>query len=52
MFHPEVIHTPDGARLIANFVSKIAGLPGDWTMAEFRHEAIARIRERGRSAAE
>ena len=45
MFHPEVIHTPDGARLIANFVRKIAGLPGDWTMAEFRHEAIARIRQ-------
>ena len=48
MFHPEVIHTPDGARLIANFVRKIAGLPGDWTMAEFRREAIARIREQVR----
>ena len=33
MFHPEVIHTPDGAKLIANFVRKIAGLAGDWTMA-------------------
>ncbi len=45
MFHPEVIHTPDGARLIANFVRNIAGLPGDWTMAEFRQESLARIRE-------
>jgi GMP synthase (glutamine-hydrolysing) len=44
MFHPEVIHTPDGAKLLANFVHKIAGLAGDWTMAEFRAEAIARIR--------
>lgn len=44
-FHPEVVHTPDGARLLANFVHRIAGLAGDWTMAEFRHEAIARIRE-------
>ncbi len=44
-FHPEVHHTPDGARLIANFVHKIAGLAGDWTMAHFRTEAIARIRE-------
>lgn len=45
MFHPEVIHTPDGARLIHNFVRNIAALPGNWTMAEFRQEAIVRIRE-------
>ena len=44
-FHPEVHHTPDGAKLIANFVHRIAGLPGDWTMAHFRTEAIARIRD-------
>jgi GMP synthase (glutamine-hydrolysing) len=44
MFHPEVVHTPDGAKLIHNFVRKIAGLSGDWTMAAFREEAIARIR--------
>jgi GMP synthase (glutamine-hydrolysing) len=40
-----VVHTPDGARLIANFVHRVAGLAGDWTMAQFREEAIARIRE-------
>ncbi len=45
MFHPEVVHTPDGARLIENFVRKVAGLPGDWTMAQFKDEAITRIRE-------
>jgi GMP synthase (glutamine-hydrolysing) len=44
MFHPEVVHTPDGARLLSNFVRKIAGLSGDWTMAAFKDEAIARIR--------
>ena len=44
MFHPEVVHTPDGAKLIANFLHKIAGLKGDWTMAAFRAEEIARIR--------
>lgn len=44
MFHPEVVHTPDGARLIANFVRKVAGLPGDWTMAQFKDEAIGAIR--------
>jgi GMP synthase (glutamine-hydrolysing) len=45
MFHPEVAHTPDGARLLANFVKRIAGLKGDWTMAAFREETVARIRK-------
>jgi GMP synthase (glutamine-hydrolysing) len=44
MFHPEVVHTPDGAKLLANFVRKICGCRGDWTMASFKDEAIARIR--------
>ena len=43
-FHPEVAHTPDGARLIANFAHNIAGCAGDWTMAAFREEEIGRIR--------
>ena len=45
-FHPEVWHTPDGARLIANFVRKVAGLRGDWSMAAFRMRAVTAIRER------
>ncbi len=45
MFHPEVAHTPDGAKLLSNFVHKICGLAGDWTMAEFRATKIAEIRE-------
>ncbi len=44
MFHPEVVHTPDGANLLSNFVHKICGLAGDWTMAEFRATKIAEIR--------
>jgi GMP synthase (glutamine-hydrolysing) len=44
-FHLEVVHTPDGARLIANFLHEIAGLAGDWTMAQFRAEAVERIRQ-------
>jgi GMP synthase (glutamine-hydrolysing) len=44
-FHPEVVHTPDGAKLLANFVHKVAGLKSDWTMAAFRGEAIAAIRK-------
>ena len=45
-FHPEVVHTPDGARLISNFVHRIVGLKGDWTMAAFREQAVAEIREK------
>ncbi|HMK88678.1 MAG TPA: glutamine-hydrolyzing GMP synthase [Methylocystis sp.] len=43
-FHLEVAHTPDGPKLISNFLHKIAGLKSDWTMAAFRGEAIAAIR--------
>ena len=44
-FHPEVIHTPDGAKLLSNFVHKIAGLKGDWTMASYKDQAIEAIRK-------
>ena len=43
-FHLEVVHTPDGAKLIQNFVREIAGCKADWTMKAFRQEAIERIR--------
>ncbi len=44
MFHPEVVHTPDGAKLLANFTHNVAGCTGDWTMAAFRQQAVERIR--------
>ncbi|USG60018.1 glutamine-hydrolyzing GMP synthase [Sneathiella marina] len=44
-FHPEVVHTPRGAALLSNFVHKICGLAGDWTMAAFKDQAIAAIRK-------
>jgi len=44
-FHPEVVHTPDGAKIIANFVHRVVGLKGDWTMASFKETAIAAIRK-------
>ncbi|WP_414463532.1 glutamine-hydrolyzing GMP synthase [Hyphomicrobium sp. DY-1] len=44
-FHPEVVHTPDGAKLIANFVHNIAGLKSDWTMSAYRREMIAKIQK-------
>src|SRR5438876_1740295 len=43
-FHLEVMHTPHGAALLRNFVRKIAGARGDWTMRAFKEEAIERIR--------
>src|SRR5581483_10875835 len=45
MFHPEVVHTPDGGKLLANFVHHVCGCAGDWTMASFRDAKIADIRE-------
>ncbi len=45
MFHPEVVHTPQGGALLKNFTHHVAGCAGDWTMAAFRRQAIARIRE-------
>jgi len=43
-FHPEVVHTPDGAGLLKNFVSKIVGLEADWSMQAYREQAVAAIR--------
>ena len=44
-FHLEVMHTPHGAALLRNFVRKVAGLSGDWTMRAFKDEAIEKIRK-------
>jgi GMP synthase (glutamine-hydrolysing) len=44
-FHPEVAHTQNGTDLIRNFIIDIAGCSGDWTMASYKDEAIAKIRE-------
>ncbi|HWP25399.1 MAG TPA: glutamine-hydrolyzing GMP synthase [Xanthobacteraceae bacterium] len=43
-FHLEVVHTPHGAAILRNFVRKIAGCRGDWTMRAFKEEAIEKIR--------
>jgi GMP synthase (glutamine-hydrolysing) len=44
-FHPEVVHTPDGAGLLKNFTHGICRASGDWTMASFKAEAIESIRK-------
>lgn len=43
-FHPEVVHTFRGKEIIANFLTKIAAVPQDWTPAGFIETSIAEIR--------
>ena len=43
-FHPEVMHTPHGAQLLKNFTQLICGCRGDWSMAAFKAQSIAKIR--------
>ena len=44
-FHPEVVHTPNGADILFNFATKIANASPDWTMGSFLSEATAKLRE-------
>jgi len=44
-FHPEVVHTVNGAKMLRNFTHNIAGFKGDWTMTAFKGEMIAAIKD-------
>ena len=44
-FHPEVVHTPNGAMMLRNFTHNIAGFKGDWSMASFKDEMIKAIQD-------
>lgn len=44
-FHPEVSHTEHGGKLLGNFVRKICGCSGTWTMSQFIEEEVVRIRD-------
>lgn len=44
-FHPEVTHTPEGKELINNFLFKVSGCSGDWTMSSFLETEIQKIRD-------
>ena len=45
-FHPEVNHTAFGREMLRNFLYEICGAAGDWTMAGYREQAVAAIREK------
>ncbi|MEO6034956.1 MAG: glutamine-hydrolyzing GMP synthase [Verrucomicrobiota bacterium] len=43
-FHPEVVHTPKGREIIANFVHAVCGCGKDWTMRNYVQQAVEEIR--------
>jgi GMP synthase (glutamine-hydrolysing) len=43
-FHPEVVHTPRGKEILANFVHRVCGCGGDWTMRHYAEQAVEDIR--------
>ncbi len=45
-FHPEVLHTRDGKKMLYNFVREICGCSGDWRMDSFVEESIRNLREK------
>lgn len=45
-FHPEVVHTKEGTRMLHNFLYKICGCTGDWKMSSFVEDSIRAIREK------
>jgi len=44
-FHPEVVHTPYGTTILKNFVYKICGCQGNWTMGNFVNGSLGRIKD-------
>ena len=43
-FHPEVNHTEYGSQMLRNFLYEICGATGDWTMSDYKREAIRQVR--------
>ena len=44
-FHPEVLHSENGIAMLHNFLYRVCGCTGDWTMKQYAQTAIAQIRE-------
>lgn len=45
-FHPEVMHTREGQKMLANFVYKVCGCKGDWKMDSFVEHTIQELKEK------
>ena len=45
-FHPEVLHTENGGRMLENFLYRVCGAKGDWRMEDFAKTAVAAIRKK------
>lgn len=45
-FHPEVLHTVEGSKILGNFVKNVCGCSGDWRMDSFVEESVKAIREK------
>ena len=43
-FHPEVNHTEHGTQMLRNFLYEVCGAKGDWTMSDYKREAIEQVR--------
>ncbi|MDD5170003.1 MAG: glutamine-hydrolyzing GMP synthase [Syntrophales bacterium] len=43
-FHPEVVHTPEGKKILGNFLFQICGCKENWTMKSFARDAVEEIR--------
>jgi GMP synthase (glutamine-hydrolysing) len=44
-FHPEVAHTPEGKKILKNFLYKVCGCKGNWTMSNFIQDSLASIQQ-------
>jgi len=44
-FHPEVVHTPEGKTILKNFVYRVCGCKGNWTMSNFIQDSISKIKQ-------
>lgn len=45
-FHPEVVHTPEGTKILQNFLYQICGCKGDWVMDNFAQSTIAQLKKK------
>lgn len=45
-FHPEVVHTPEGTKMLHNFLFKVCDCSGDWKMDSFTEQSIRELKEK------